>query len=220
MEKVFALVVTLFMLLVVPVCAEKPEPSEELANLFTNVVAIEDAVGEGAWPRALKSTEEVEEILTGLAPSIRNAAGGKVYLGLEEDITQLQTAIRRRDKMAVMNQLISMQKNIFHTMQAYNYYVHPAFLVIQRYVVEAVEAAEKKDFGRVVHEMKEIANIITSSAEVMLSKNIGRGMQSDFRELLYSVLNAAKEKNQQESINCLKKMETTAGAFVWLGSQH
>ena len=104
-------------------------------------------------------------------------------------------------------------------MKAYHYSIHPVLMVIEGYVAEAIEAAEKQDFERVIHEMKETATIITTSADIMAEKGVGKGMQQDFREQLFAVMNAATANNQQQALQALKKMQITAGAFVWMGSQ-
>ncbi len=218
MKKVLV-IIGLLLLFVAPAVANKPEPPARLALIFTEVVNIEDAVDEEDWSSAQKTSTEVEKLLAKSAASIRSAAGDQTYQNLEGTIVELHEAIQKQDKAAVLERLLKMQKEIFNTMEFYNYVVHPAFIVIQEYVAEAIEAADSKKFDRVIHEMKEIANILSTSAKVMAAKGVGKGMQRDFREQLVIVTAASGQKKLETVKEALRQMEIISGAFVWMGSR-
>ena len=218
MKKVLV-VIGLLLLFAAPAVADKPEPPARLALIFTEVVNIEDAVGEEDWSSAQKTGAAVEKLLAKSAASIRSAAGDQTYQNLENTIKDLQKSLQTQDKAAVLERLLKMQREIFKTMEFYNYVVHPAFIVIQEYVAEAIEAVNSKNFDRVTHEMKEVANILSTSAKVMAAKGVGKGMQRDFREQLVIVTTASAEKDQEAVKEALRQMEIISGAFVWMGSR-
>jgi len=219
MKNLLLLLAVISLFFVSPSIAQKPAPPEQLAKFFKEVVAIEDAVGVKKWDLALQTVAEVGERLEVVAPSIRKAAGDGAYLQLDAVVGELRGALKKKDNAFVSKLLIDLQKQIFNTMEFYDYAVHPAFIVLQEYVAEAVDAVEKQDFERIAHEMKEVANIMSGSAAVMKDKGVGKGMQQDFLDQLFIVMGAAAAKELEPTKLALKKMEKLAGAFVWMGSR-
>ena len=199
--------------------ADKPEPPAHMALFFTVIVGIEDAVGAKDWAAAEQKSTEVKELLAEIASSIRETAGDKNYLALKESVSQLRDAIRQQDKKAIWGRLLKTEKQFFHTMEFYNYTVHPSFIAIHEYVAEAIAAADGKDFGRVIYEMQEISSILETSAAAMAEKGVGKGMRQDFREQLDIVIEAATAKNLVRANAALKKMEVISGAFIWMGTR-
>lgn len=219
MSKSIVLMIIMVLGTVAPLYAQKPVPPEQLTKVFAEVVELEDAVLAAKWAQAQKIIEEVEELLLGIGPSIRKATSDAAYQVLESSVVQLQKAVEQQDRGLALERMVPLEKELLSTMKAYHYSIHPVLMVIEGYVAEAIEAAEKQDFERVIHEMKETATIITTSADIMAEKGVGKGMQQDFREQLFAVMNAATANNQQQALQALKKMQITAGAFVWMGSQ-
>lgn len=202
-----------------PVTAGKLSPPTELTTIFSEVMEVEDAAGEQDWQKALLTVDEISELLNEISASIRSTAGESGYQNLVEEIAILRGALERNDAEAVSVALLDLEKDTFRIMNFYEYAVHPSFAVLQKYVAEAVEAAENADFKRVVHEMKEVATVMSVSAKVMGEKGIGKGMRQDFLDQLYIVLKAATDNNQQETEVALKKMELLTKAFVWIAMQ-
>lgn len=219
MGKILVLTGLLFLLLIGPGFADKPEPPAYLALFFTEIVKIEDAVSSGGWVAAEQKSTELGELLTKIASSIRETAGNQNYLALKEEFSQLQDAIRQRDSKAVWRGVLKTEKKFFQTMEFYNYSVHPSFIAIHEYVTEAIVAADSNDIGRVIYEMYEISSILKTSAASMAEKGVGKGMQQDLRDQLDIVMVAAAENNLVRVKAALKKMDLLSGAFIWMGSR-
>ena len=219
MKKILLLVGLLSLCFVVPTFAGKPQPPEELTKIFTEVIEIEDAIEEQDWQKSLQTMNEVDELFEKIASSFRSVIGDDAYEKLTGASTELRRSLNNKDEKTVLNALLAMQKQIFLAMDYYDYPVHTSFSVVKQYVAEAIEAGEKAQFDRVVHEMKEVANVVSGSAKVMTEKGVGKGMRQDFLDQLFKAMNAASAKDQQATMTALKKMETLAGAFVWMGQQ-
>lgn len=219
MQKTLILLVALLLVSFSPVYSQHPEPPKQLAKLFAAVVEIEDAVDDGDWKQARKSVAQIEKALMTIGPSVRKTAGDNTYQALGSAVAHLKKELEAKNKSSLSPVLLDLQKVVFHTMAFYRYHVHPAFTVIQEYVDEAVEAAQEKNFSRVVHEMKEVANIVTVTTKIMMAKGIGKGMQTDLRSYLVAVVAAAEAKDQERALQSLQKMEVLTGAFVWMGAQ-
>lgn len=213
------LLIGLLLLLVPSVCAQKPEPPAGLVSIFSEVIAIEDAVDEGDWLLAQTAGSKVDELLESIAASVNSAAGPQNYQVLKDVVVYLRAALQQEEKTTVSERLIHLQQALFQAMESYHYRVHPAFSLLREFVAVAIEAAGRSEFDRVMHEMKEVAYITVSSAELMGKSGIGKGMQKDFRDILVEVMVAAKERNQAMATAALLKMEKLAGAFAWMGSQ-
>jgi len=211
--------VCLFVLYGPPAWAEKPEPPARLALVFNEVVQIEDHVSQDLWEEAIANGNNVSEVLEAAAPSIRKVAGEDLYQGMSNAVSLMQKSLLERDRHAVYDRLLELENALFHIMDFFAYSVHPAFILLQEYVDEAVYAADIEDYQRVIHEMREISSIISVSSSAMDKNGVGKGMQSDFLNHLEIVKAAAEEKNLQKLKNELKKMEVLSGAFVWIGSR-
>ncbi len=219
MQKTLILLVALLFVSFSPAYSQHPEPPKQLAKLFAEVVEIEDAVDGGDWKQARKSIAQIEKALLVIGPSVRKTAGDNTYQALGTAVAHLKQQLEAKNESSLSLVLLDLEKVVFQTMAFYRYHVHPAFTVIQGYVDEAVEAAQEKNFSRVVHEMKEVANVVMVTTRIMEEKGIGKGMQMDLRSFLVAVVSAAEAKDQERALQSLKKMEVLSGAFVWMGAQ-
>lgn len=201
------------------VAAGKPFPPQQLAGFFAEIVALEDAIGEGEWDEAQATLNEIKELHEIVAPLVETQLGAQSHAPFEKSYADLVEIFATRDKQKISAAIITMQDKLFNVMDGFLYLVHPAVLVIEQYVNEGLEALERGDFERVEHEIEETLAFIDIAGPILDKKGAGEGMRSDFKRTAANVRQAAEKKDVERAEVELKRLKRISSGLVWMASQ-
>lgn len=213
------LLLALLLLIPINAMADKPIPPPQLANFFSEVVELEDAIGEGEWDEAQATLNEIGELTGKVVPIIAAQIGESPAAALEKSYRKLEADFKSRSKKRISAALVILQARLFEVMDGFLYLVHPAVLVIDQYVKEGAAALKLGDFDRAEHELEEIRAFVAKAAPVLETKGAGSGMRDDFKLSIERAMQACLRKDAKKAGTEFEKLERVSAAFVWMVSQ-
>lgn len=184
----------------------KPQPPKELQEIFRTIEQIETGFKSGAWDKALSFTGRVETQFKAISDRIRKDANPTIVNDLEIVLKNFRISLVQKDPGRSNNGLIMLQRLLFEIMMAYDYKKPPIFTVIDQYIGEAAESAEKSDFTNVVSEMKEVDALFRLSRQLLAERGARIGDMDEVASLIQETIQAGSAGDRKASESLLKKL--------------
>ncbi|MBI5143228.1 MAG: hypothetical protein HZA20_13720 [Nitrospirae bacterium] len=187
--------------------AAKPQPPKELLEIFRSIQQIETGYESGAWEKALSLTNRIESQISAASARIGKDVNASVINDFKVVLVNLRGAIIQKNLNRSTNGLIMLQRLLFDIMMAYDYKKPPIFTVIEKYIDEAAESAEKSDFTNVVNEMKEIDALFRQAGQLLQERNIKPAELDGISSLVQEIIEAGSAGNREGTESLLKKLK-------------
>jgi len=220
MKKVLSAVFFLFFAASLIFAAEpvlrKPPPPPQLAAIFEDFSRLEANFKSGKWKDAIKATDRVYSTFAKILPQLKEHVLDDFIKEFSATMANLRNSLTKKDMQGAEEQYIRIQKLFLVIMGNYDYKVPPIMLIIDKYVFEAEQALEKKNFKRVVSEMDEVGDFFYMAEYLLRDKGAQFKDIVEFRRAVRVVRAAGEDKNSKEAEAGIKTLKALSDGFIRL----
>lgn len=206
--------ITLLITVVLAVSSEpshaRPEnPPPQLTKIFKDMSMFETAFKSGNWDTAMRAADKIDKTFNQMSPQFKRELYGYTDNDYNYLYNNIKVGIKSRNVVKVEFHFIELHDLVFSLIAKYDYKIPPIITIINKYIHEAEEAANKNNYSRVVSEMNEIIALFNFVEKHLLRIDTMRSDGKKIRAKLGEIRSAGLTKQNEvikEGIISLKNM--------------
>lgn len=191
-------------------------PPPRLMDIFQNLSSVEAKFKTGRWHDAIEATTGVLTTYKEILPELKKT----VKVDIEADFTSrlmgLRQSLEKKDLRQAERNYIDLHKMIFALLDNYEFKVPPIMMIIDKYIDEAREAAEKRDFKRVVSEMNEVEDFFYQAGQDLSGQHASLVDIEEFKSTVREVREAGKTGSKPKVLSGVAKLKMLSARFIKL----
>ncbi|GAM08673.1 hypothetical protein OR1_00945 [Geobacter sp. OR-1] len=187
-------------------------PPPELTSIFNDFAELETAFKSGNWDGALSATGKIDMTFNRMLPQLKKDLKTNPEKTYNEISNNIKKSLNEKSSVATQRNFIELHRFIFTLSSNYEYKTRPIFIVIGKYIAEAEEANNIKNYHRVVSELDEIITIFGFVENYLDNKAAKRQKVEGIKTILNEIRVAGINKKSdtiKTGLKSLKKMLTS-----------
>jgi len=192
----------------------KPKPVEGIYKMFDAFNKLETELRDDRWDDSINTINYIQNYYGNLSKILKVTVNEKIVNKFGFHISSLKSKVRGRNLEGIETDYMEMQRLFIDIMDHYEYQVPPAIIILGRYLDEAKEGLEEKEFSETVEEMKEIAGLRSKVERAFSELGLSADTIDNFFNTVTKVEKAANEKNEIEARTGLQELENILYPFI------
>jgi hypothetical protein len=196
--------------------AKATVPPPKLIVLFEDFSKLEAKFKSNRWSEALNATDELKKTFGKLLPELKKTVNLNVEKDFDARLTELRSAIKRKDAKATETAYIEMHRLVFALMDNFIYPVPPVLTIVDKYIGEAAEAEQLNDYARVASEMEEIDDFFFQAGPELMEKHARAIDTEEFKSAARDVRAAGIAHDKEKIRAGIATMKRLSAGFITL----
>lgn len=189
--------------------AEKYAPTPIVNELIEAMGEFEESYESNKWGEAKEATEEIETKAKAIIAQIKNDE-----LEIVAAVENLKKAVDQKNSDYTELAFITLQRRFYSLLNDFDYEVHPVLSILDHYLDEAGEAAEKNDMDEVISEVRECGNLFKFAKPIFVEKGIAINDLNKCNSNMIALLMAGKHNDDKKVLEFLKEIQEQYETFM------